>query len=297
MTTRGHFTAGDLTPMYIGSETTYGQAPIVVADEYGSIAEGGGFQPTDNPNPHMTWRYGSRAYNRAAYVTQQNDAGFRATFEALDAPGVLHAIIGYAVPASHITSLPSKTLHIREGPVTNSALQYVGCKTEELTISADVPGGIVTFEETVFASYSDTVTMSSHGMADAPAIQWTGGIILGNSTYYPQSFKLTIRNNLSRVYGYDPDQGSITKALLEGKEEIEFEMTLWMEDLTWLLGAMKNETVIGNIVITMGTITPRKITLTGLNYVADGSNTSLIQDKQLQTVRFRATGLTEAAAE
>ena len=293
MAARGHMTAGDLSPMMYGNETTYGTEAATSAC-YGAIAaEGGQFKPTDNPHPHMTWRAGSRTFSRSNYVTQQNEAGFQATFEVPDDNGLLATIIGYAHASDYTNSLPSRTVAIRDKAQANT-LKYIGCKTEELTISADTPGGVVRFDETVFASYSSSGSLNSISNGTNPAIQWTGGLILGDSNYYPQSFKLRIRNNLGRVYGYSSGQ-SITKALLEGREEIDFEMTLWMEDLGWLADNMWGALAANNIQITLGIKYPKVITLTGLDYACDGDNTGLVQDKQLETVRMRATGLSIAS--
>ena len=290
MTARGHVTAGDLSPLMYGNENSYGTEAATNAC-YGAIAaEGGSFKPTDNPHPHMTWRAGSRTFSRSNYVTQQDEAGFQATFEVPDDNGLLATIIGYAHASLYTNSLPSRTVAIRDRAPANT-LKYIGCKTEELTISADAPGGVVKFEETVLASYSEYGTLNSISNGIYPAIQWTGGIILGDNSYYPQSFKLRIRNNLGRVYGYSNGQ-SITKALLEGREEIDFEMDLWMEDLAWLANNMYNGLAVGSITINLGIKYPKILTLTGLTYACDGDNTALVQDKQLETVRMRAKGLT-----
>lgn len=291
MATRGHLTAGDLSPIQYGTEITYGTA-VNTGNVYGEVAADGNFQPTDNPHPHLAFKYGQRTFNQANYVTQQHEAGYQAVFEAADDDGMLLDLLGFA----HATSgnaLPSRTVAIRAKEASN-AIKYVGCKTEELVIRADEPGEVVKFEETVFASYSEAASVSVV-QTPTPAIQWTGGVILGNSTCYPQSFKLTVRNNLGRVYGYDNTHGSITKALLEGREEIDFEMDLWMEDFSYLLSNMTNATVSGTVVIRLGIAHPVDITLSGLSYVADGSNTALVQDKQKQTVRFRAQFLSKAA--
>ena len=293
MASRGHNTAGDLSPLMYGNENTYGTEAATNAC-YGAIAaENGSFKPTDNPHPHLTWRAGSRTFNRNNYVTQQEEAGFQATFEVPDDNGLLAAVIGYAHAADYTQSLPSRTVAIRDRAPGNT-LKYIGCKTEELIISADAPGAVVKFEETVFASYSGFGTLNSISNGTNPAIQWTGGVVLGDSTYYPQSFKLSIRNNLGRVYGYSSGR-SITKALLEGREEIDFEMTLWMEDMSWLANNMYNGLAASTITINLGIKYPKVITLSGLTYACDGDNTALVQDKQLQTVRMRATGLSIAS--
>ena len=291
MTARGHFTAGDLSPIVFANETNYG-IMVTPGNELGYIRDGGSFRPLDDPHPHITWRNGKRTFSKANYVTQQNEAGYTASFEVADHSGCLNSVLQYAHQGTFADSLMSKTVGICERTASTS-LVYVGCKVNSFTISADAPGAVVAFEEEAYASYSDTGTAVNVSLAytDA-AVQWVGGVILGDSHYYPQSFKLTINNNLGRVYGYDSARGSITKALLEGREEIDFEMTLWMEDLGWLTNNMYNGLATGDIKITLGINAPKVLTLTGLTYKCDGDNTGLVQDKQLQTVRFRAEGMT-----
>ena len=85
-----HITAGDLTPVTVQTESTYGTPtgdPIL----YGDIAEGGNFTMKDTPNPYLSWRYGSRSFNPDNYVTQQKDAGFTASLEVRDVSGWKHA--------------------------------------------------------------------------------------------------------------------------------------------------------------------------------------------------------------
>ena len=292
MVTRGHFTAGDLSPVVYANETNYG-VKVTPGQELGYIREGGNFLPLDNPHPHITWRAGKRTFSAANYVTQQNEAGFRATYEVADHSGALNNVFQYAHQGTFGDALMSKTVGIRERTTGTDTLLYAGCKVNRLTVSADEPGGVVAFEEEDLASYSTQGENFNVSLAytDA-AVQWVGGVILGDTHYYPQNFKLTINNNLGRVLGYDSARGSITKALLEGKEEITFEMGLWMEDINWLANSMYNGTAGGDIKITLGINAPKVLTLTGLTYICDGNNTGLIQDKQMQTVRFNAEAMT-----
>lgn len=289
MTVRGHITAGDLSPIVYGTESTYGTA-VYPAKSWGQIGEGGSFQPTDNPNPYLTWRTGSRGYSPADYVTQQNEAGYKAVYEVNDDTGCIAAVLDGAV-ATFSNSLPSRTVALKVH--SEAALRYMGVKTDTLVITADAPGGVVKFEETALAADMDTFTLAAVGVDTASAVQWVGGLTLGGTTFYPQAIKLTIKNNLGRALAHNGTK-SYTKALVEGRQEIEFDMDLWMEDLSWLLNNMENG-LCGNISFTLGISKPQVITLTGCSYMADGQNTALVQDKQRQTVRVRAAALTHAA--
>lgn len=287
MTARGHITAGDLSPIMYSTEATYGTA-VAPATIWGQVGEGGSIQPTDNPHPFITWTTNSRGYDAGKYVNQQHEAGFRAKYEVLDTTNAVKNILDGAV-SSFGDSLPSRTAGIN---VRGQSLRWIGCKTDTLVISADVPGGVATFEETVMASYTDVTAVSPSVPVGIHAVQWVGGITMGGTTYYPQSFKLTIKNNLARALARS-DSMAYSKAILEGRQEIELEMSLWMEDLNWLENAMFNGSP-GSISLTLGTSKPHNITLTGVNYVCDGNNTAMVQDKQRETVRFLASGLTHA---
>ena len=70
-----HITAGDLTPVTINTESTYG-TPNGATTYYGDVAEGGRFTFQDTANPYLAWRYGSRSFDPSDYVTRQKDAGF-----------------------------------------------------------------------------------------------------------------------------------------------------------------------------------------------------------------------------
>lgn len=287
MTARGHITAGDVSPIMYSAEATYG-TPVTPATAWGVIGEGGSIQPTDNPHPYITYTTNSRAYDAAKYVNQQKEAGFKATFEVPDTTNAVANILNGAISAFG-DSLPSRTVGIK---VRSQSIRWIGCKTDTLTITADAPGAVAKFEENVIASYSDETAIIVGIPAGVHAVQWVGGVTLGGTTYYPQNIKLTIKNNLGRVLARGNDK-SYSKALLEGRQEIEFEMTLWMEDLNWLLNAMDNGAP-GSISFTLGTSKPRVITLSNVSYVCDGNNTALIQDKQMETVRFIAGILTHA---
>lgn len=289
MTARGHITAGDLSPIMYSTEATYGTA-VAPATVWGTVGEGGSFQPIDNPHPYITWTSNSRAYDPGKYVNQQIDSGYKAKFEALDVTDAVKNILDGAV-AAFGDSLPSRTVGIK---VRDQSIRYLGCKTDTLVISADAPGGVVTFEEEVVAAHTDATAVSPTSPSGIHAVQWVGGVTMGGTTYYPQSFKLTIKNNLGREYAHGGGYGeTYTKAAPEGRQEIEFEMALWMEDLNWLENAMFNGTP-GSISLTLGSSKPRVITLSGVSYVCDGNNTALVQDKQMETVRFIVSTLTHA---
>ena len=292
MTASSHLTAGDLSPIYSANESTYGTeaTPSLV---WGSIGEGMSFQPADNPNPYMTWRYGSRAYSRTDYVTQQNDAGFKASFEVTDSADAVKRVVDAAL-ADTGTSLPSRTVLVCD---RGDGIIYAGVKTDELRISADVPGGVVRFEETALASYArpDSLPLNPPAIPDIPAVQWLGATSIGSATLYPQSFSITIRNNLGRAYGIkevDDEMRSVSIALPEGRQEIEVEMTVWMSNLGLEWGQMFNSIGWDHLDFHLGHINPMTIRLGGVNVVGDGNNTPLVQDKQTETIRLRATSLT-----
>ena len=116
------------------------------------------------------------------------------------------------------------------------------------------------------------------------------GITLAGNDLYPQSFKLSISNNLDRVRV--PTSGdAITGALPEGTREILFEADIWMEDLAYVNNAINNSYPASGIVITLGIDHPVTLTLSGVRWMADGTLPSLIQDKQRQTIRLRAANL------
>ena len=290
-----HITAGDLSPVTAQTESIYGTPtgdPVI----YGDVAEGGRFTFQDNPNPYLTWRYGSRSFDPTDYVTRQKDAGYTASLEVRDAAD-WESIIENATGTGGTSGdplLPSMTKEICvrvEGGYQGR--QYKGCKTNKLTISADAPGAVVTFEEEVMASRSDPVTKTVAPTVwtsdNSPAVQWMNGITLNGTEIYPQSFSLTITNNLERIR-VPNDGDAITGALLEGRREMDFEADIWMEDLAFVADAIDNASVSGSIVITLGIDNPVILTLSGLRWITDG-HPDLIQDKQRQKLKFRATAL------
>lgn len=298
-----HITAGDITPIGQVEESTYGTTPVsptYVGIEH--IREGGSITPTDNPNPYVTWRYaynGRRTFENLAYVDQQEDAGYNASVEISDLTN-WYKVFDYAgikYGNGQMATIPSRTAKFglkQDSDSTEYALTYRGCKTDVLKISADTPAGVVKFDETVLASYRDpSETTFSFSYAGNAGVQWIGGVTLGPSgdiqTIYPQSFSITVKNNLARVRGYDSNLGrTVTKALLEGRQEIDIEITVWMEDFTNLIEWMSVDGMGGEyFTLKMGSNCP--VTLNAYVFRnADGNNQPLIQDKQLQTLRFRA---------
>jgi hypothetical protein len=294
-----HITAGDLTPVTINSESTYG-TPDGATAYYGDVAEGGRFTFTDTANPYLAWRYGSRSFDPSDYVTRQKDAGFIASLEVRDTAGwgqIITNAVGTGGTTSGDPLLPSRTESIYVKMASNwKGRTYNGCKTDSLTIKADAPGGIVTFEETVLASKSSSATKNSADSVwtsiNASAVQWMNGITIGANEIYPQSFELRISNNLERIR--IPSSGTaITGSLLEGRRSIELQADIWMEDLAYINTDMQNGTP-GNAVIMLGIDNPVTITLTGVRWMADGTHPDLIQDKQRQTLRLRAANISVA---
>ena len=290
-----HITAGDISPVTIKTESTYG-SPTGTAVLYGDIAEGGNITIKSTPNPYISWRYGSRSFNASNYVTQQKDAAFSASLEVRDKSG-WEKIIEYATGSGGTSGDPllasrSEEFYIKTGASAWSGYVFYGCKTDKLTISADAPGGIVKFEEDVLASTGAAYNINTAIGAwsdNTPAVQWLSGMTIGSTEIYPQSFKLSITNNLERVR-----TASIvttkTEGLLEGRREIELEADIWMVDLQRIVDSINNNSV-SNIVLTLGSTAEVSLTLSGVKYMCDGNNTPLIQDKQRQTLRFRATDI------
>lgn len=294
-----HITAGDLTPVTVQTESTYGTPtgdPIL----YGDIAEGGNFTMKDTPNPYLSWRYGSRSFNPDNYVTQQKDAGFTASLEVRDVSG-WKQIIDYAMKPlgggydlEPMLDARTEAIYVRTGSSAWSGREYNGCKTNKLTISADAPGGIVKFEEEVLASKSTpkTLTGAITAWADThSAVQWMGGMTFAGASIYPQSFSLTISNNLERIRVPDASGNAITGALIEGRREVEFEADLWMEDLAQVNNAIDNASISGLCYVTLGITNKVRISLVNPKWIADGNNPSIIQDKQRETIRLRATSI------
>ena len=301
-----HLTAGDLAPIGAANEITYGtpvNTPTYYADAKG---DGGSITIQDTPTPYLAWRSGSRSFDSNDYVAQQNIAGYSDVLEVRDAPNWANIIVN-ACGTSNGThdlpgALPSRTTVIGVnglGSHMTSGLRYAGCKTDELTIKGDAPGAVVSFEEKVMASYGQGVDIGDYTFTSPSihAVQWVGGVTMegGETTVYPQSFQINIKNNLERELAYDLSKGgSYTKALPEGRREIEMEMEVWrqdLQDIIWSRGVGSWS----DITLTLGTANPYRIALTDVVSMSDGQISPLIQDKQRATLRFRATGITITA--
>ena len=290
-----HITAGDITPLTYIPENTYGTPSASAPAYYADIAEGGRFTPMDSANPYIAYRYGDRSYDPADYVLQQKDAGFSAVLEVRDTGGWSRIIenaagVGGTTP---LGKLPSRCeqINVYRSSGEWQGLQYVGCKTDSLTVSADAPGGIVKFEETVLASYSGDYDISTAlaWPTSGSAVQWMDGMTVGGTQIYPQAFSFTINNGLQRAYQYQ-STGAITGALLEGRREITLEAEVWMEDLTNLRASMTVNNP-GNIVLILGKTNRYRLTFSGVRWMADSTHSDLIQDKQREKLRFRASAI------
>lgn len=295
-----HLTAGDMSPLGYMTENNYG-VPVGNSWTYYADLKGdsGSFTPTDNPNAYVSWKSGSRAFALADYVATNHEAGYNDVLEVADASGwdnIIKNAIGGAT-SEGTPRLPSRTTGFR---VTNqnawpNILEYMGCKTDRLEIRADQPGGIVEFDETVLASYCIPMNGTTQiPEATAHAVQWVGGVTLNDNAIYPQNFRLAINNNLGRVKGpvAANDGAAGTVALTEGRLDMEFSMDLWMEDLRYI--ADGGPGFIGSpqtIELTLGTAVPLNIEL-DVSYMADGQHHSIIQDKQIETTRWRVNKIT-----
>jgi hypothetical protein len=303
-----HITAGDISPIRYKPESTYNHA-TGNAQYYGDITEGGAITPTDNPNPYVTWTGSKgRKYDPSKYVYTNLEAGYNASLETRDLAG-WDRIIDNALMASGYPSRQT-ILEVMHNSLTSSVdrLTYSGCMTDRLEIRADQPGGIVRFEETVVASYSTSdlnttpVTHSTH--ADKPAVQWKGPTYYNGVAIYPQSLRISINNNIGRVKGEVNPDGTLrtisaTTALVLGRQEITAEVDVWMEDLAAIIergpGFLWEEN--GGttpLVVTFGIENPVALTMT-VQPLADGQHHGIVQDKQMQTLRFKCSAISKAA--
>lgn len=307
MTVSRHLTAGDLTPVIMQAEETYG-TPTGDGILYGDVRDGGKFTFTDTRNPYQNWRYGTRSMNRDDYVYQQSDAGYQDSLEVRDIEG-WERILEYATGSDNngladYDPLESRTTRVcvRTGASAWQGRTYHGCKTDSLTVRADAPGAIVQFDETVLASYSEEYTSATADEIwtsdDSPAIQWLGGITIMSGgvtkTVYPQSFSLTVENNLERQRTIDTSVSpavTITNALMEGRREAVFEFDVWMEDLTYIRDALRSPIGIARIVLTLGIENPVQVAMGLPRYDMDGNLPDLIQDKMRQTLRFKCPAI------
>lgn len=307
-----HITAGDISPLYEMTEPTYGNPAGGVTAYYADLkGDSGSFTPTDNPNMYVAWRHDSRAFNIHDNVPSCMDAGYSDVVEARDATG-WEKIIKYAIGDDGTTTgtprLKSRTttLLVNESSV-REGLHYRGCKTDRLEIKADQPGGIVEFDESVMAAYSYVSTYQSRppydppvALSNFPALQWVNGVTVGATAIYPQSFRISINNNLGRVRGWDEGLGaSHTVGLVEGRLEMEMEMEVWREDLNEIAKAssgVAGANMAQNIILTIGTRYPKELHIYAVPML-DGQFSSIIQDKQMETLRFRINSMYLATPE
>lgn len=298
----GHITAGDISPLYETTEPTYAHVAGGVTSYYADLkGDGGSFTPTDNPNMNVAWRHDSRAFDVADNVPTCLDAGYTDVVEVRDASG-WEKIIKYAIGDDGTTAgtprLKSRSteLLVKESS-GQEGLMYIGCKTDRLEIRADQPGGIVEFNETVLAAYSHIATYPARPKYDPPvalstfpALQWMNGVTIGSTAIYPQNFRISINNNLGRVRGWDELIGiSRTVELPEGRLEMEMEMDVWREDLGQIVLAPTGDTgatMAQTIKLTLGTRNPKELNIYAVPKL-DGQYSSIIQDKQMETLRFR----------
>lgn len=294
-----HLTAGDILPLAGKDETSYG-VPSGTAYYYADLAgQNGSFTPMDSVTPYVAWRSGDRSYSYGDHTPQQVIAGYKAVLEVRDGANwnrILGGALGTNNGTTALGALPSKTIQVGTDGGAGSTITYYGCKTDELVIKMDTPGGIITFEETVMAkrvnygtvaAFNPTVSNSTH------ALQQHGAFTINSVEVYPQRFSITVRNNLERVLGWDTTLGEAnTVALAEGRREIELELELWREDLTRMEAAF-NATKVPSAAVRVGYNLSKSISVNNLAYIPD-SVSPLLQDKQTEVVRFRATEITSA---
>lgn len=294
-----HLTAGDILPLAGKDESSYG-VPSGTAYYYADLAgQNGSFTPMDSVTPYIAWRSGDRSYSYGDHTPQQVIAGYKAVLEVRDG-ALWNRILGGALGTNNGTTalgaLPSKTIQVGTAGGAGSTITYYGCKTDELTIKMDTPGGVITFEETVMAKRVDYGTVAAFNPTLANglhALQQHGAFTINGVEVYPQRFAIKVRNNLERVLGWDSTLGEAnTVALAEGRREIELELELWREDITRMEAAF-NATKVPSAAVRMGYNLSKSISVNNLAYIPD-SVSPLLQDKQTEVVRFRATEITSA---
>ena len=290
-----HLTAGDIRPLAGKDESSYG-VPSGTAYYYADLAgQNGSFTPMDSMTPYVAWRSGDRSYSYGDHTSQQMVAGYKAVLEVRDGANwnrILGGAMGTNNSTTPLAALPSKTIQV--GISSGECITYYGCKTDELTLRIDSPGGILTFEETVMAKRVDygTVAYFDPSIYDGVhAIQQRGPVTINSVEVYPQRLALKIRNNLERAIGWNATLNQTdTVALVEGRREIELELELWREDLTRLEDAFK-ATKVPSAAFRVGYSAIKSISVNNLAYIPD-SVSPLLQDKQTEVVRFRATEIT-----
>lgn len=302
-----HITAGDISPIRYKPENQYNHA-LGSAEYYGDITEGGSFTPTDNPGPYTTWTGAKgRRYDPSKYVYTNLEAGYNVSLETRDLAN-WDRILDNAIMASGYPSRQTILEVLRSSITANvDRITYSGCMTDRLEIRVDQPGGIVRFEETVVASYSvpatntTPVTHSVH--ANKPAVQWRGPTTYGGVAIYPQTLHISINNNIGRVKGEVTPDGasaaiSATAALAPGRQEITAEVDVWMEDLQAIIkrgpGFLEEDGGTAALVVTLGIEHPVALTMT-VQPLADGQHHGIVQDKQMQTLRFKCSAISKAA--
>lgn len=292
-----HLTAGDVAPLAGKDESSFG-VPTGTAYYYADLAgENGGFTPIDTVNPYIAWRSGDRSYSYGDHTPQQVIAGYKATLEVRDLANwnrILGGALGTNNGTTALGSLPSKTIQVGINGGAGGTITYYGCKTDELTIRIDTPGGVVTFEETVLAKRVDYGTVASFNPTlsnNTHAVQQRGAVTINGAEVYPQRVAIKIRNNLERVLGWDTTLGEAnTVAIVEGRREIELELELWREDITRMENAFK-ATKVPSAAVRVGYGLSKSISVNNLAYIGDGIS-PLVQDKQTEVVRFRGTEIT-----
>jgi hypothetical protein len=180
-------------------------------------------------------------------------------------------------------------------------------------MSVAKPGDIILFDAEVLAQYAclvggsppTTVTGlqsltlgSQEASPSSVALQWAYPWTMTPNgvspfTMYPESWKLTIKNNLARgpgsKTGADGAQYHLTEQLHEGVQDIELEAVLFVEDLVHITNMLANKKVDSLSTVIGG----NTITLTNGNYVVDGGAwPELVQDIHKHTVKWRFTGVT-----
>lgn len=289
-----HMTAGDIDCIFRYTNNTGTGTPIY----YGDIAEGGKITPLDTCNPYVSWRVGDkRKFSKGNYVTRQKDAGFQAIYEVRDIANWKMPFGLAGAPVDGVDGHATQHSMLIGGRFTNNNVKhnrlYCHCATDQLTLSADEPGGIVKFEETILAGYAEetNITTSTLTPSGGAAVQWLGGATIkdtdnNTTTIYPQSFKLSINNNVERVRVPGTAE-AITGDFIFGKMDCMLDLDIWMADFAYMFAAQDNDKSISTITLRLGIEYPANVSLIGVVWM--DSNPDLVQDKQRQTLHFRGT--------
>jgi|GEM_PF-4316291 len=315
MTARG---PGNLKSLYWLAESVYGTTPNT-QQQFGLKTKSCTFKI--DPGQLIDYWPDDKHYAQAACVNTLMEAAFSVKGNALvNASGydwrqpLLEGALGALGGTSALGELPSYSMIVEDSKGSNyGRFLFNGCKVNQLVMSVTKPGDEILFEAEIMAQYAALAGGSpptavtglqslTLGAQEAPpssmVLQWAYPWTLTPNgvapfTIFPKSWKMTVKNNLTRgpgsKTGADGSQYHLTQQLHEGVQEIELEAVLFVEDLTHISNMLANKKV-DSLSTQIGGNT---IALTNGNYIV-GSDSwpELVQDVHEHTVKWRFTGVT-----